>query len=99
MTTSPPAVSVIMPCFNAASTVGLALRSLQSQRWSDWECVVVDDGSTDGSAAVVESLGDARIRLVRSAERGGRGVARQRALDACRGRFLAMLDADDFYYP
>jgi glycosyltransferase involved in cell wall biosynthesis len=95
----PPLVSVMMPCFNAERTLPWALASLVSQTYRDWECLFVDDGSTDRSFEVVEALGDSRIRPIRMGQNMGRGVARQAALDQASGELLCMLDADDWIYP
>jgi glycosyltransferase involved in cell wall biosynthesis len=94
-----PLVSIMMPCFNAAVTLPQALSSLLAQTYDNWECVVVDDGSTDDSSALVEELGDRRMRLTRNAANMGRGVARQIALESARGEYLTFLDADDWLYP
>jgi len=58
-----PLISVLMPVFNAAHTLPLALASLQAQTYENWECIVVDDGSRDNPAAMVKSVGDARIHF------------------------------------
>ncbi len=95
----PPLISVMMPCFNGERTLPRALASLVAQTYSDWECVFVDDGSTDRSAELAEMLDDPRIRVVRLGRNLGRGAARQAALDACNGELLCLLDADDWIYP
>ncbi len=94
-----PLVSVTMPCYNARATLPMALASLLAQDYQNWECIVVDDGSTDDPQEILEAAADPRFRLVRFEENRGRGAARQAALDAARGKYLAMLDADDWYYP
>jgi glycosyltransferase involved in cell wall biosynthesis len=94
-----PLISVALPCYNRAKTLPLALASLVAPEFEAWECVLVDDGSTDGSAAVAAALPDARLRLIRLPRNHGRGYARQVALEAARGRYLAKLDADDWLYP
>ncbi|MBA2662012.1 MAG: glycosyltransferase family 2 protein [Bradymonadaceae bacterium] len=94
-----PLVSVVTPCFNAAATLPRALASLRAQTESSWECIVVDDGSSDDLGAVIEAVADARVRLERLAVNRGRGFARQKALELAGGQFLCMLDADDWYYP
>ena len=96
---SEPLVSILTPCFNDGPTLGRALRSLVGQTMGEWECVVVDDGSGRAVRPVVEEVGDGRIRLIEFGENRGRSVARQAALDAAGGEFVAMLDADDWYYP
>ncbi|MEM7129578.1 MAG: glycosyltransferase family A protein [Chloroflexota bacterium] len=92
-------VSVIMPCYNAQDTLVLALASLISQTYKTWECVVVDDGSTDNSREIIGQFTDQRIRCISLPSNQGRGVARQIALNHSRGEFLTMLDADDWLYP
>jgi glycosyltransferase involved in cell wall biosynthesis len=95
-----PAVSVIVPAFNVAVYIGAALDSALAQTYRDFEIVVVDDGSTDETAAIVVSrqAQDNRIRLVRQPN-GGLSSARNPALTAARGEFLALLDGDDLWHP
>ena len=90
-------VSVVVPAHDAASTVGDAIRSALAQTRPPDEIVVVDDGSTDGTAAVVESFG-AAVRLVRQSQRGP-SSARNAAAAAATGEWLAFLDADDAWHP
>lgn len=94
-----PLVSVMMPCYNASKTLPLALASLIAQTYPHWECILVDDGSTDRPIEIVEAVSDPRIRFFRFEENKGRGAARQYALDMARGDYLCMLDADDWIYP
>lgn len=94
-----PLVSVMMPCYNASKTLPLALASLIAQTYANWECILVDDGSTDNPHEVVAQINDSRIRYIRLAKNMGRGFARQTALDNARGEYLCMLDADDWIYP
>jgi len=94
-----PLVSILMPCYNAAPTLPIALASLRAQTYQEWECVFVDDGSTDAPEDVIAAAGDARVRRFRLERNMGRGFARQVALDNARGDFVAMLDADDWVYP
>jgi len=93
-------VSVVMPCFNAASTVGRAVRSIQQQTFTDWQLIVVDDGSTDNSADIVESMAamDPRIHLIRSPHLGVVGAS-QRGAEEAKGAFFARMDADDVSLP
>lgn len=95
-----PLISVMMPAYNAAKVVPAALDSLQAQTYRHWEAIVVDDGSTDATAAVLEEYArlDARIKPI-YAKHGGRGVARNLALEHCHGEYVAMLDADDVTTP
>jgi glycosyltransferase involved in cell wall biosynthesis len=94
-----PLVSVLMPVFNAADTLPLALASLQAQTYENWQCIVVDDGSTDDPAAVVESAHDARIQFHRLPRNRGRGYARQHALEFAHGKYVTFLDGDDWICP
>lgn len=94
-----PLVSIATPCYNASRTLARALASLIAQTYERWECLVVDDGSTDDPAAVVRRVDDPRIRFISLGRNRGRGAARQVALDQARGDLLGMLDADDWYYP
>lgn len=97
--TRSPVFSVMMPAYNAEETISRACSSLLLQGFEDWECIVVDDGSDDRTAAVVEEFQDARFKVVRLPENMGRGVARQVALERAQGKYLAFLDADDWWYP
>lgn len=95
-----PTFSVLVPVFNARATLGEAIESVRAQTFDDWELVVVDDGSTDGSADVVAQHAeeDDRIRLVRRPN-GGLSAARNTGIASARGRFCALLDADDVWLP
>jgi glycosyltransferase involved in cell wall biosynthesis len=94
----PPFVSVIVPLFNKAPYVSRALNSLKSQSFTDFEVIIVDDGSTDGGAEIAESFSDERFRVVRQAN-AGPGAARNRGIEMARGELTAFLDADDDWLP
>ncbi len=94
-----PLISVVMPLFNAAGTLPFALASLQAQTCEDWECILVDDGSTDNPQRVAQSLSDSRIQYYRLDRNRGRGYARQYALTMTNGKYITFLDADDWIYP
>ena len=94
----PPRVSVIVPAHNAADTLAVTLRSVESQTIDDWEVIVSDDGSSDGTRAVTAGFGE-RFRVVESQTRQGPAKARNSAVDASRGELLAFLDADDYWRP
>ena len=96
-----PTVSIITPVYNAALWLPDTLASVRAQTFADWEQILVDDGSTDDSVALVEAAArdDARYRLIRAPRNGGPSAARNLALDAARGRFIAFLDADDLWLP
>jgi glycosyltransferase involved in cell wall biosynthesis len=92
-----PVVTVVTPVWNAAGTLAEAVGSLRAQTRGDWEQILVDDGSTDGSRALAEALaaGDPRLRVMGWTARRGAAAARNAAIRAARGRFVAFLDADD----
>ena len=93
--------SVVIPTFNASESIRRAIGSVLEQSEQDFEIIIVDDASTDDTVAVVEALqrADARIRLVRQPVNAGPAAARNRGLDAAEGEWVAMLDADDAFYP
>jgi glycosyltransferase involved in cell wall biosynthesis len=100
MSVGPPLISVVVPAFNAEATIGATLESVRRQTHRAMEVVVVDDGSTDGTARIVERFvaEDSRFRLLRQQNRG---VARARnaGFAASRGAYIAPLDADDLWHP
>lgn len=96
----PPLVSVVIAAYNAAGFIETTCRSAMNQTCAAIEIIVVDDGSTDGTSAVIEALAltDPRIRLIRQANLGV-AAARNRAIAAASGEFIAPLDADDLWDP
>ena len=96
-----PTVSIIVPTFNRANLLPRALDSIITQTYDDWEIVVVDDGSADDTPAVLaryaQHIGDRLIRVEQ--ENRGSSAARNRGIDAARGRFIAFLDSDDEFAP
>jgi glycosyltransferase involved in cell wall biosynthesis len=96
----PPSISVVVPVRDAAATLGVALGSLHAQTRPDWECLVVDDGSTDDSPALAARFAaeDRRFRLLARPPRG-LVAALNDGLAEARGRFIARLDADDVCAP
>ena len=95
-----PDISIILPVFNAAPYLPRCLNALRGQTFADIEILCVDDGSTDGSGAILErfAAGDARFRIFRQGNAGA-AAARNTALKHVRGRFLMFCDADDWYEP
>ena len=94
-----PAVTVVMPAHDASAFIGEAIESVLAQTFEDWELVVVDDGSTDGTAGVVASYDDPRIRLLAIEHSGLPAIARNHALASSDSRHVAFLDADDLWRP
>lgn len=94
-----PCVSVVLPTYDRAPLLGRAIRSVLGQSYEDFEVIVVDDGSTDGTAGVVASCGDPRVRYVALAHNAGAGAARNVGIRLARGKFLAFQDSDDEWLP
>jgi glycosyltransferase involved in cell wall biosynthesis len=94
----PARVSVVVPLYNKAATVRRTLDSIRSQTFTDFEAIVVDDGSTDGGERIVAEFPDPRVRLI-SQPNAGPGAARNRGLAEARGELVAFLDADDQWLP
>jgi glycosyltransferase involved in cell wall biosynthesis len=90
-------VSVLLPTFNSEAYLREAIRSVLSQTYRGWELIVIDDGSTDGTRAYVESLAHPEIRLIVSAHTGNPGHVRNLGLAAARGHYVAFLDSDDWW--
>ena len=99
MTTTNPDVSFVIAAFKAADTITRAIDSALAQEDVSVEVIVVDDASQDNTAAVVEAIADPRIRLIRLPANRGPGGARNAGLDAARGEWVAILDADDTVRP
>ena len=91
-------ISVVIPLYNKEASITQSLGSVLSQSYRDFEVVIVDDGSTDGSVAIVESMSDPRIRLIKQ-ENGGPSKARNTGVKNARGEWILFLDADDELLP
>ncbi len=93
-----PLVSIVMPAYNAEAFIAQAVRSVLAQSYPNWELLVVDDGSEDGTASVLDGFSDPRIRRFRQVNKGI-GPARNFGLSNVQGEFLAFLDSDDILPP
>ena len=98
---SSPAVTVIVPVYNAQRYVGECIESLKQQTFGDFEALIIDDCSTDGSLAEIERCveGDPRFTVWSREENGGPSAARNEGLDRACGEYIAFLDGDDYYAP
>jgi glycosyltransferase involved in cell wall biosynthesis len=96
-----PSVSVIVPCYNRARTIERALRSVVRQTFTNFEVIVCDDGSTDGTGELVRAFAadDPRIQLYRLSENVGPAGARNLGMRIARGEYIAFLDSDDEWLP
>jgi glycosyltransferase involved in cell wall biosynthesis len=94
-----PLISIAMPVFNGAETLEAALRSILHQTYDRWELWLIDDGSSDASAAVAAGFHDPRIRILADGERRGHGPRLNEAIDLSRGAYIARMDQDDISFP
>jgi glycosyltransferase involved in cell wall biosynthesis len=94
-----PCVSVLIPVYNRAGTVGRAIRSVLSQTFENWELLIIDDGSTDGTPGVVADFRDPRLHYYRLDPNRGHCAARNYGIDLARGTYVSFLDSDDEWFP
>lgn len=94
-------VSIVMPAFRVEAIIQETINSVVSQTHTDWELLIADDCSPDGTARIVEDASrlDGRVKLIRCAKNGGPAAARNAALRLARGRWVAFLDSDDLWLP
>ncbi|HZS34172.1 MAG TPA: glycosyltransferase [Methylomirabilota bacterium] len=95
----PPTVTVVLPTYQRASTLERAIRSVLEQTYRDFELIVVDDGSTDGTGAALARVQDPRVVCIRLEANRGASAARNVGIRAARGQFLAFQDSDDEWLP
>ena len=93
-----PLVSVIIPTYNRDEFIGETIQSVLDQTFRDFEIIIIDDGSTDGTADVVKTFSDDRVKYIYQENRG-RSNARNHGLKKAAGRYIAFLDSDDLYLP
>ena len=91
-------ITVVIPLYNKETSIAQSLKSVLSQEYDDFEVVIVDDGSTDGSVGVVEAINNPRIRLIKQ-ENGGPSKARNAGVKNAKGEWILFLDADDEMLP
>ncbi len=96
---SVPLVSIGMPVYNCAATLGAAIRSILNQTFSDWELLLVDDGSTDGTLDLARAISDPRIRVFADRSHLGLVARLNQVVDLSRGTYFARMDGDDVSYP
>lgn len=91
-----PLISIIIPCYNQAAYLPKSLHSIQAQSYQNWECLIIDDGSTDNSAEIIRTYcqQDNRFHLFQK-ENGGSATARNLGLQKVKGEYIQFLDADD----
>lgn len=96
-----PKFTIVMPAYNAAAYIEAAIESVRAQSRTDWELVIVDDGSTDQTRQIAQryTVQDPRIHLLRQPRNEGPAAARNRAISVGQGRYVAFLDADDRWLP
>lgn len=96
-----PQVAIMMPVYNGEKTLPLAIKSLEAQTYQNWKCYIVNDGSTDKTKEILDKIAieDDRFVVHHFTENKGRPYARQKALDLAEGKYIAFLDADDFFHP
>ena len=96
-----PLVSVVMPAYNAERFIAKAIESVLNQTIQDFELIVVDDCSKDATASIAEEYAarDSRVKLLKNEQNLRVAGTRNRALEVCRGEYVALLDSDDIWYP
>jgi glycosyltransferase involved in cell wall biosynthesis len=94
-----PIVTVITPSYNSSAFIGVTIESVLTQSFTDLEMIIVDDCSTDNSVEFIESYAkkDSRVKLIKLAENSGAAIARNTAIKAANGRYIAFLDSDDLW--
>lgn len=94
-------ISIVTPVYNAASFIRQTMEMVKAQTYTDWELILVDDGSKDNSLEVIEAylkeMPDERIRLIKKGKNEGAALTRNRGIQEAKGRYIAFLDADDVW--
>ena len=92
-------ISVILPAYNAQDTIAEAIQSIVDQTYEDWELIIINDGSTDGTKSVIQTFKDNRIKFYDNLGNKGLVFTLNRALSIARGFYIARMDADDISLP
>lgn len=92
-----PTISVLMPVYNGEAFIKEAIDSILSQTWKDFECIIIDDGSTDTTGSIIKSYDDPRIKLLHNNHNYIESL--NIGLKAAQGKYIARMDADDIMYP
>ncbi len=90
--------SVILPCYNRAAFIERTIHSVQNQQYQNWELIIVDDGSTDNTENIIQTITDSKIKYTRIAN-SERGAARNAGIRLAKGDFICFLDSDDYLLP
>ena len=96
-----PVISIIIPNHNCSGYIADTLESVRTQTFKEWECIIIDDASTDDSLKIIGKFikKDKRFRLIKNAKNIGISGARNKGLESANGEYIAFLDADDLYFP
>lgn len=92
-------VSIITPTYNSAKFMEETVQSVLNQTYQNWEWVITDDGSSDETTKMINQYKDDRIKLQVLPKNGGAGNARNKSLERAKGRYIAFLDSDDYWFP
>ncbi|MHB8621936.1 MAG: glycosyltransferase family 2 protein [Sulfuricaulis sp.] len=93
-----PLVSIALPVFNADSTLAAAIRSVLNQTYTNWELLIVDDGSVDHSLQIADAFRDDRVRVIAGGKRHGIAMRLNQLIEASRGKYFARMDGDDLAF-
>lgn len=94
-----PLVTVAMPVYNAGKYLRLAVLSIVKQTFTNWELLIIDDGSTDNALQNLSDINDVRIRILRDGQNKGLAARLNECIDLARGKYFARMDQDDVSYP
>lgn len=90
-----PMISVILPVYNSEKYIEKTIRSVLNQTYEDFELLIIDDIPTDNTMSIVDSIHDDRIRIICNGENKGIAYSRNRGIECCKGKYIALMDYDD----